>query len=275
MLAEYDQALTHAREQVVSIHHGVVGEASVRNWLGTFLPKRYGVVSGYIRSQGVPKPHQTKHFDVIIYDQLESPTLWIEDNRDKSDMGLTRIIPAEFVHAVFEVKAAFNKRTVGEALAKLAELKPLMAAIDTDTERYPRYLPSSAVLGMIFFELRAVDQNDFEALDLLRVIDFQRGFYGAVIFRGNRQNADDAGLVTRLKSDTAIAERPTNGLRHGMTMTATTEVNGNHLGASIMWSDVNFSRFAFDLLALLQGTYRQDFVSSFHGFDFSRGGCSF
>jgi hypothetical protein len=66
MLAEYDQALTHAREQAVPTHHGVVGEAAVRDWLGTFLPKHYGVAPGFIRSQGLPTPHQTAHFDVII-----------------------------------------------------------------------------------------------------------------------------------------------------------------------------------------------------------------
>src|ERR1700722_5355030 len=85
MLAEYDRALAHSKEQVVPVHHGVVGEAGLRNWLGTFLPKGYGVVSGHIRSQGTPNPHQSRHFDVIVYDQLEAPTLWIEENKDKSD----------------------------------------------------------------------------------------------------------------------------------------------------------------------------------------------
>jgi Domain of unknown function (DUF6602) len=270
MLAEYDLALVHAKEQVVSTHHGVVGEAAVRNWLQTFLPKRYGIVSGYIRSQGVPKPHQTRHFDVIIYDQLESPTLWTEENKDKSDAGRARIIPAEFVRAVLEVKAAFNKSTVADALAKLAELDPLMAGFDPAGERYPRYLPSSAVLGMVFFELRASDQDDIEALNLFRAVAFERGFYGAVILRGPRKNPDDTALIERAESNIPMEEmRAPNGLGHGVTRTATTEVLGNHLLALMMWSDINFSRFAFDLLALLQGTYRRGFVSSFHGLDFS------
>lgn len=51
MLAEYDSALTHARAQVVSVHHGVVAEAAVRNWLSSFLPKRYGVAPGHLKSQ--------------------------------------------------------------------------------------------------------------------------------------------------------------------------------------------------------------------------------
>jgi hypothetical protein len=55
MLAEYDRALAHSKEQVVSTHHEVVGEAAVRDWLGTFLPRRYGVVPGNVRSQGLPQ----------------------------------------------------------------------------------------------------------------------------------------------------------------------------------------------------------------------------
>ena len=271
MLAQYNQALLHAKEQPVQVHHGVVAEASVRDWLGTFLPKRYGVVSGHIRSQCPPTPHQTKHFDVIIYDQVESPTLWTEDNKDKSQGGLVRIIPAEFVRAVLEVKAVFNRQTVRDALAKLSELKPLMEAFDAPSEVYPNYLPASAVLGTLFFELRADDDHDFEALNLFRAVDFQRWFYGAVIFRGERQNPDDTALISRTKSATqSDSIFASNGLLGGLAMTDTVEVKGDNIAAVLQWSDVNFSRFAFDLLAMLRGTYRPGFVSSFHGLDFSR-----
>src|SRR5688572_27344416 len=97
ILDEYDRALAHARTQPVQTHHGVVAEAAVRNWLATFLPKRFGVTPGYIRSQGMPEGHQSSHFDVIIYDALEAPTLWIEENSDKAEGGKSRIIPAEYV----------------------------------------------------------------------------------------------------------------------------------------------------------------------------------
>jgi len=109
MLDEYDRAAIHASEQPVSTHHGVVGEAAVRDWLQNFLPKRYGVVSGYIKSQGFETAYQSTHFDVIIYDQLEAPILWIEVNRDKSESGRARIIPAEHVRAIIEVKASFQQ----------------------------------------------------------------------------------------------------------------------------------------------------------------------
>ena len=271
MLAQYDVALLHAKGQPVQVHHGVVGEAAVRDWLGTFLPKRYGVVSGYIRAQTAPTPHQTKHFDVIIYDQLESPILWIEENKDKSQGGLVRIIPAEFVRAVLEVKAAFNKTTVRDALAKLDELKPLTEGLDTPGERYPKYLSANTVLGMVFFELRPEDNYDMEALNLFRNVSFKRRFYGAVVLRGDQPNPDATGLVTRLVSATPFEEEaPPKGLLQGATMTATTQVGDNHFAAIMVWCDTNFAQFAFDLLAILNGTYRQGFVSSMHGFDFSR-----
>jgi hypothetical protein len=271
MLAEYDQALAHAKEQPVSTHHGVVGEAAVRHWLGTFLPKRYGVTAGFVKSQGFTKAHQTGHFDVIIYDQLEAPTLWIEVNKDKSEAGRARIIPAEYVKAIIEVKAAFSRRTVREAGAKLTELEPLTVGVDPDGEKYPKFLPRSAVLAMLFFELRSSEAFDLEALNPLRGLELHRTFYGAVILRGEGLHPDDTGLVRLFHSNLRHEEiLPPNGLLGGMSMTSTTELNGQHLGAMLMWGDINFSDFAFDLLALLNGTYRRGFASSMHGIDFGR-----
>jgi hypothetical protein len=268
MLAEYDRALTHSREQVVPTHHGFVGEAAARDWLGTFLPKRYGVVPGYIRSQGLPRGHQSKHFDVIIYDQMDAPTLWIEENKDKSESGRSRIIPAEFVRGILEVKAAFNRRTVREAAEKLGELEPLAAGIDSERERYPRYLTAAAILGMMFFELRAADQFDIEALNLIRDFRSRRHFYGAAILRGEGLHPDDTALIQRCRSDQPMSlckGGPTGSILHGLTFTASTPLGESNICATLMWADVNFSGFAFDLLALLNGTYRTGYGSSFHG----------
>lgn len=268
MLAAYDQAVTHSSEQTVQTHHGVVGEADVRDWLATFLPKRYGVTSGQIRSQCLPNPHQSRDFDVIIYDQLEAPTLWIEDNIDKSDRGRKRIIPAEHVRAILEVKSAFNRRTVREAAEKLGELEPLTAGINAAGDRYPRYLPNSALFAMLFFELRATDQFDISALNLVRDAQFQRTFYGPVILRGEGLNPDDAALIQKYySSEPREADLAEGGLLQGITVTATTEWKGRHISALLGWSDADFSRFAFYLLALLNGTYRPGFASSLHGFD--------
>lgn len=266
MLDEYDRALIHANEQPVPTHHGIVGEASVRDWLGTFLPKKYGVTSGFIRNQGLPTPHQSAHFDVIIYDQVEAPILWIEANEDKSESGRKRIIPAEHVRAILEVKAAFSRRTVRDAIAKLGELTPLTAGANGAAERYPKYLPASAILAMVFFELRTADASDMEALNLLRTVEFGRPFYGAAVLRGQGIQADATAIVQRYQSDMPSSELLfESGLLHGIAMTASVKSGGTNVGAHMMWGDVNFSQFAFDLLALLNGTYRTGFLSSMHG----------
>jgi len=271
MLAEYDRALEHARSQTVVTHHGNVAEAAIRDWLGTFLPKRFGVTSGYIRSQGMPEAHQSSHFDVIVYDQLNAPTLWIEENRDKADGGRARIIPAEYVGAILEVKAAFSRRTVDDSLEKLRQLAPLVAGVDAANERYPKYLPAHAVLGLIFFELRKDDRRDLAALERFRALQLGRPFYGGVVLRGDGLRPDDTAMIELTVGNESMKAILTDaGLLNGFAMTATTEVAGQHWGAMLMWSDFNFSRFSFDLLALLNGTYQPGRVSSFHGLDFGR-----
>jgi hypothetical protein len=269
MLDAYDRAQTHAKAQVVQTHHGVVGEAAVRDWLKTFLPKKYGVTPGQIRAQGLPVPHHSKNFDVIIYDQLEAPTLWVEDNKDKSESGQIRIVPAEFVRGIVEVKSAFNRTTVRQAIAKLEELKPLTKGFNAPGYPYPRFLPADAILTVLFFELRLEDRDDIEALNLVREAAlFQRQFYGPVILRGEPNHPDETAVIQTYHSVEPHAEiLGPNGLLHGFVMTATTELASHNIGATLTWGDVGFSQFAFDLLALLNGTYRVGFGSSFHGLE--------
>jgi hypothetical protein len=54
MLAAYDKARVHSSKRQVQTEHGNVAEAEFRKWLIDFLPKRYGVTSGYVISQGLP-----------------------------------------------------------------------------------------------------------------------------------------------------------------------------------------------------------------------------
>ena len=63
MLDAYDQARVNAKGHEIEVSHGPVAEALFRKWLSDFLPKRYGVTSGFIVSQGekedVRLPHLT------------------------------------------------------------------------------------------------------------------------------------------------------------------------------------------------------------------------
>ena len=69
MLEAYDMACEHEAEN----YHGKVAAASFREWLVGFLPKRFGVTSGYVISPGSASDEKKPHFEVIIYDALESP----------------------------------------------------------------------------------------------------------------------------------------------------------------------------------------------------------
>jgi len=61
MLAAYDRARVHSSKRTVQTGHGNVAEAQFRKWLSEFLPKRYGVTSGFIISQGVPNSQDLVH----------------------------------------------------------------------------------------------------------------------------------------------------------------------------------------------------------------------
>ena len=105
MLDAFDKARDQAKSSEVETYHGKVAEAEFRKWLTGFLPKSFGVTSGYIISAGLCSQDKIPHFDVIIFDALQSPILWIENNPDSSDQGRSRAIPVEYVKAVLEVGA--------------------------------------------------------------------------------------------------------------------------------------------------------------------------
>ncbi len=135
LLDAFDRARDKAKSHEVETYHGKVAEAEFRKWLSSFLPKKYGVTSGYIVSPGLKSKDKTPHFDVIIYEQLESPILWVEDYPDVSPQGRSLAIPVEFVRAVLEVKSQFSPSTVDAAINHLRDLRPLTGGPDALDER--------------------------------------------------------------------------------------------------------------------------------------------
>ncbi len=157
MLDEFDRARTQARAHEVETYHGTVAEASVRAWLSDFLPKRYGVTSGYIVSPGLPALSKVPHFDVIIYDQLESPVLWVEEDAGTKREGSSLAIPVEYVKSVIEVKSALRAKTLSDAIAHLRDLAPLMSGLNAHDSQFKLYLPREFSCFPLFFELRAAE----------------------------------------------------------------------------------------------------------------------
>lgn len=98
-------------------HPGAVGDGTESNWLSMLqahLPHRYQAERGFvIDSRG----QQSEQLDVVIFDHQYTPLLY---NRDAQ-----RVIPAESVYAVLEVKQALDKAHMEYAGAKAASVRGL------------------------------------------------------------------------------------------------------------------------------------------------------
>jgi hypothetical protein len=202
ILDAYDKAREQARAHEAETYHGRLAEGALRKWLGGFLPKRNGVTSGYVVSPGLASNVKVPHFDVIIYDQMEAPVLWIEDNPDNSAQGRSLAIPVEYVLAVLEVKASFSSITVKEAVTHLHDLDPLMQGVDSPEERYKLHLPPRFCCGMVFVELR--EDARFSEAALAAVLGGLnlRGFFGGVVLRDtSHTNPLPAGRISILQSE--------------------------------------------------------------------------
>jgi hypothetical protein len=268
ILDAYDRAREKARSHEVETFHGRVVEASCRKWFSEFLPKRYGVTSGYIVSPGLPGDNKVPHFDVIIYDQLESPILWVEGNPDSSTQGRSLAIPVEYVRAVLEVKSELSGKTVSAAIEHLGDLIPLMGAVDAPNARYKLHLPPQFYCGVVFAELRYSHARSDAILTSLLDGVALRGFMGGVVLRGEGHTLPHTGRLVLTESKTATESTLTTGstslLEVGLSNT-TQVAEHLHVGAMLSWSEFEFAKFSFDLIALMQGTYQAGRISSFYG----------
>jgi hypothetical protein len=156
----------------VRTEHGNAAEAALRQWLSAYLPARYGVTSGYIIPDVVVPEYKLYHFDVIIYDVLNAPILWIDGDYDTSDQGRKRAVPAKDVWAVLEVKASLTPSSATEAISKLSQLNALS-----------RYLPKNFSCGTFFYELDATLVNNQSILPNLIPDCAIVGYWGGVTLR--------------------------------------------------------------------------------------------
>jgi hypothetical protein len=268
ILDAYDRAREQARQHEAEIFHGRVAEAAFRKWLAGFLPKRYGVAAGYVVSAGLTGTTKVPQFDVIIYDQLESPVLWVEDNADASAQGRSLAIPVEYVRGVLEVKSNFSAGDVRKAIEHLADLSPVMQGVDDANERYKLHLPPSFFCGFVCVELR--QENMYSEATVSAAVGgiALRGFFGGLVLRASANTSENSGRIVLTRSETAIEstveERKTPLREWGMGKSVQI-AEKVHIGTLIKWSESEFAQFAFDLVAMLQGTYRAGFLSSFYG----------
>lgn len=273
MLDKFDASKRKTQHAPIHTEHGNTAEFLIRNWLRSFLPKKYGVTSGRIVSQGLGDNYKLPHYDVIIYDALESPVLWIEEDSSSSSEDKVRAIPAEHVHGVIEVKARLTSSTAQDAMSKLKELN-LILGEDPLEERYKKFLPLTFFSSCIFFELMRKDEFNRMILTNLLPVGTQRGYFGALILRGEGIDKNLSGMVANLVSGDGSEiigtdENTKVSLIEKTVLAKPVMIEGRQFTNMIDWNVPAFAMYAHSLIQLMNGTYRSGFVPSMHGMSFA------
>lgn len=272
LLYQYDLSKIYSKGRIVESTHGQVAEALFRKWLQNFLPSKYGVTSGYIISQhhSFDNIEKLNHFDVIIYDRINSPILWIEENKDQSAQGTNKAIPVEYVQGVIEVKANLTKYSSTSAVEKLNQLIPYLSN-EKDLNKINGKLPKNFFCTTVFFELTKSNDNKKNILDnMIPDLKLGRYFYGGIILRSEILENSIAGNILLLSSDQLIPENSIHkpfSLSESLLLSKGIELpNKRYFMTSISWSKNSFVKFMFDLIALLERKYKPGYSSSSYGF---------
>ncbi|MGI8451112.1 MAG: DUF6602 domain-containing protein [Streptosporangiaceae bacterium] len=268
------RSFTSASEKATSrpikgIEPGRVAESVFRKWLAGFLPARYGVTAGYIISPGLTDETPIMHFDVIIYDRLESPVLWHEDNPDLSEQGRSRPIPVEHVLAVLEIKSTLTRAEASKAIAKLHQLDPLLAQVDDPDDFYPKHLRPNFACGVVFFKVDPREKNT--TLAPLIAPDIRGYFGGVILSSATDSNCDEAGQLHLVRCEDRMPDTHENILDSVIIFPPSAQVAEQHFSIVMMWNPNSFVYFAHELLARLRGTFRVGVAPTAHGMSFVTG----
>jgi hypothetical protein len=282
ILDEFDKILEQTANRPIQVAHGQGVEAYLRKWLSEFLPKKYGITSGYIIPDLYDDSGKIYHYDIIIYNRLDAPVLWTEGNEDNSEQGKYRAIPARHVIAVYEVKSRLTKSNVSKSLDKLSQTK------DFSDQLNPLYS-----CGVIFIELKESDNNRESIIkELIKGKDVF-GFSGGMVLRyegddtctalinifdveqteENKNNRcqplakpiDDLNIYLTEDGSLQIAEKGGGGKLVGssknswyMSKEYSVIFNEGNKSVYLTWSRSNFSDFCIDLLRTLEGLQCND-----------------
>ena len=108
---------------------GAQREETLKKFLETYLPKRYGVGTGQIINN---KDQVSRQCDIVIYDALNCPLLLIKPDY--------QLFPIEAVCAVIEVKSTLNANTLRDCVNNIESFKQLYrSAKQLDGFTYPGY----------------------------------------------------------------------------------------------------------------------------------------
>lgn len=255
ILADYKFAKTLAGRYKVQVRHGFEAEASVRKWLSEFLPAKYGVTSGYIINNNLfnvsenDKELKLSHFDVIIYDKMESPIYWVDENYDESGLGAKKGIPIEFVKAIFEVKSSFNQaKEISKKLDEIISIK------EFDNEFF---------FGFIIFELnQGLTTKKQESL-IAHLFKSNPKYIGGMILSGYNPDPNKSIPESELDNFSLELEISQTDITNQMNqidlyrggLFLTSQNQPNYLFLCAGWSINSFPMFATNIVRRLNRTY--------------------
>ncbi|CAD0004311.1 DUF6602 domain-containing protein [Flavobacterium chungangense] len=276
ILVEFDRILELIKSRPVKTAHGNGVEAYLRKWLAEFLPKKYGVTSGYIIPDLYDNNIKLFHYDVIIFNQLDSPVLWTEGNEDQSEQGKFRAVPAKYVMAVYEVKSRLNVASVTDALNKLRE------ANDFKEQLHPLYS-----CGVIFIDLKDSENNNESIIKGLIKGKDVFGFNGGMVLRyeGDEscigsirlfdvdegykdnyeryipiaKNIDDLNIYISEEGNLTLGEQGggikifKNNDEWLVSKSYSVDFSEENKRVHLSWSRSHFAEFCIDLLSTLEG----------------------
>lgn len=149
-----------------NLEKGLGNEQSLRELLRVFLPRRYGVAKGkVVNSKGM----MSRHIDVIIYDALYCPTLFVDENENQ-------ILPIEGVYAAVEVKTTLTSTTLTEAFENLFSVYGLAQRIDTSKNDFiTRCFPFLEIFA--FNDKRSLDRIGRQFIRLSKNYDIKTSCY--------------------------------------------------------------------------------------------------
>lgn len=198
LLCEYDILKDQLDDDPVKVEHGIKAEAHFRKFLEQFLPKKFGVTKGYIITPNLEYEGSLEEWDIIIYDALESPVLFVRQNEDDNNNSAKRGIPVEYVRAVIEVKATFNKTMAKSAAKKLHKLRQFIKNDRTDDMSANDALKYPFTTFAVFYETNVSNIEQYlQALSELTIFGGKEPlvqFAGGLILRGENWPNYSSGI---------------------------------------------------------------------------------
>lgn len=130
------------RGQVIghNLEYGLGAEMVVRTLMREMMPIRYGIGKGKLINR---KGESTRHLDLIIYDQLNLPTLFLDEHQNQ-------ILPIESAYGVIEIKSRTTASVLKEAFENLASVAAIAGTVPncSTNELVDRYAPCLTILSL-------------------------------------------------------------------------------------------------------------------------------